>query len=214
MYFLALTASLESDNLYNSRGFLNTICFYSKIEAFSKGKCSIANGKAMNAKRKLSSLEEVSRKAVGGKMDTIYLGGEMEIGALEIGSQKNDGTKDLKDGYFKLPIVIKDMMKTLIDKHPAMKKKVNIVGYNVQGNQISYMNMDYPKGYAARIRRLQQLPYPTSAEDYASRMPALLHIAYNGFKTMSNTLNAVESDKSLSSAILPSGKPLVLPNSL
>ncbi|KAG1076935.1 hypothetical protein G6F42_025183 [Rhizopus arrhizus] len=133
-----LTASFESDNLYNFWGFLNTTCFYSKIEVISKEKSSIANGKAMNAKRKLSSLEEVSRKAVGRNMDTIYVDGEMEIGALEIGNQKNDGTKDLKDGYLKLPIVMKDMMKTIIDKHPAMKKKVNIVGYNIQGKLYPY----------------------------------------------------------------------------
>jgi len=104
----------------------------------SKEKCSIANGKAMNAKRKLSSLEEVSRKAVGRNMDTIYVDGEMEIGAVESGNQKNDGAKDLKDGYLKLPIVMKDMMKTIIDKHPAMKKKVNIVGYNIQGKLYPY----------------------------------------------------------------------------
>lgn len=43
-------------------------------------------------------------------MDTVHLGAELELGALEIGSKKNDDTKDLSDGYYKLPGVIKDML--------------------------------------------------------------------------------------------------------
>jgi len=33
-------------------------------------------------------MEEVSRKAAGRKMHTIYVAAEMELGALEIGSKK------------------------------------------------------------------------------------------------------------------------------
>lgn len=98
----------------------------------SKEKSSIASSKAVNSKRKLSSMEEVPRKAAGRKMDTIYVAAEMELGALEIGGKKND-TKDLIDGQLKLPIVMKDMLKFIADKHPAVKEKVKIVGYNIQG---------------------------------------------------------------------------------
>ncbi|KAI9004825.1 hypothetical protein CLU79DRAFT_713434, partial [Phycomyces nitens] len=115
---------LESDNLYRSWDFVNTICFYSKIEA---------NSKPINSKRKLSSIEEVSRKATGRKMDSIYVGADMELGALEIGGGKTNDTKDLKDGYLKLPTVMKDMLNDIVDKYPTIKEKVNIVGYNIQG---------------------------------------------------------------------------------
>ncbi|CEG69941.1 hypothetical protein RMATCC62417_05926 [Rhizopus microsporus] len=54
-----LRTSLEYENLYRSWDFVNTICFYSKIEAISKEKSSMANSKATNSKRKLSSIEEV-----------------------------------------------------------------------------------------------------------------------------------------------------------
>lgn len=98
----------------------------------------MANSKATNSKRKLSSIEEVSRKATGRKMDSIYVGAETELGVLEIGSRKNDDTKDLKDGYLKLPIVMKDMLKIIVDKYPAIKEKVNIVGYSIQGKCSHY----------------------------------------------------------------------------
>ncbi|KAL7324994.1 hypothetical protein PS15p_210101 [Mucor circinelloides] len=92
-----LRTSFESDNLYRSWGFVNTIFFYTNIEAISKEKSSIASSRTVNSKRKLSSMEEVPRKAAGRKMDTIYVAAEMELGALEIGGKKND-TKDLIDG--------------------------------------------------------------------------------------------------------------------
>ncbi|CAO3674989.1 unnamed protein product [Rhizopus stolonifer] len=209
-----LNTSLESDNLYRSWGFVNTICFYSKIETISKEKSSMANSKATNSKRKLSSIEEVSRKATGRKMDSIYVGAETELGVLEIGSRKNDDTKDLKDGYLKLPIVMKDMLKIIVDKYPAIKEKVNIVGYSIQDNRISYMNMDSPKGYITRIRRLKQLPYPTSSQDYTARMPALLTVAYNGFKTMNDTLSSIQSCKSQILPVIHSDDTFFLPPTL
>lgn len=87
-------------------------------------------------KRKLSSIEEIPRKAVGRKMDSIYVGAELELGALEIGSRKNDDTKDLRDGYFKLPIVMKDMLKNIIDKYPSLVNDISFVGYNIQGKYV------------------------------------------------------------------------------
>jgi hypothetical protein len=35
-------------------------------------------------------------------MDAVYLGADLKIGALEIGSKKNDDIKDISDGYYKL----------------------------------------------------------------------------------------------------------------
>ncbi|KAL7310821.1 hypothetical protein PS15m_010265 [Mucor circinelloides] len=125
----------QSDTLFNF--------FYN-----SNKKSSVASSQTSNSKRKLSSMEEVSRKAAGRKMDTIYAAAEMELGALEIGSKKN-GIKDLIDGQLKLPIVMKDMLKFIADKHPTIKEKVNIVGYNIQDNYMSYMSMDAPKAMSA-----------------------------------------------------------------
>ncbi|GAA5794829.1 hypothetical protein HPULCUR_000176 [Helicostylum pulchrum] len=135
-------------------------------------------------------------------LNSIYLGAELELGALENGNKRIDDNKDLADGYYKLPIVMKNMLKCIIDKYASLKSDVNIIGYNIQGeyisqvifakvylptsldNKLSYMNMDASAGYIMRIRRLQKLQYPTSKDDYI----ALLTIAYNGFETMNRTL--------------------------
>ena len=67
---------------------------------------------------------------------------------------RRDGVRsfgDWKDGFLKLPIVMKDMLEHLSS---------------------------------------------LTSQDYTARMPVLLTIAYNGFKTMSNTLSAIQSCKS------------------
>lgn len=96
---------------------------------YSKEKSSQANSSATNAKRKLSSVEEITRKAVGRKMDSVYLGADLELGALEVRSKKNDDIKDLSDGYYKLPIVMEDMVKNIADKYPSLRNDVKIIGY-------------------------------------------------------------------------------------
>lgn len=73
-------------------------------------------------------MEEVSRKAAGRNMHTIYVAAEMELGALEIGSKEN---KDLIDRQLKLSIVLEDMLRFIVDQHPTIKEKGNIDGYNI-----------------------------------------------------------------------------------
>ncbi|KAI9361578.1 hypothetical protein BD770DRAFT_408704 [Pilaira anomala] len=99
---------------------------------------------------------------------------------------------------------MKDMLKNIVENYPEIRNEVNIIGYNVQGNLLTYLNMDTPAGYVSRIRHLRKLPYPTSQADYVSRMPALLRIAYNGFETMNSTLKKIQSCKSKLTPVIAS----------
>lgn len=67
---------------------------------------------------------------MGRRMDAVYVSAGVYLGALEIGG-KNDNTKDFKDGYIKLPHVMKDQLKAIIDDHPSIMPDVAIVGYNI-----------------------------------------------------------------------------------
>ena len=65
-------------------------------------------------------------------MDTIYIGGEIELGALEAGCQK-DNTKEFEDSMLKLPFVLKDMLTEIVNCRPSLLHKAHVVGYNVNG---------------------------------------------------------------------------------
>lgn len=60
----------------------------------------------------------------------------MELGALEIGIKKQGDTKEFSDGLLKLPLVMKDMLKFITDKHSAVRHDIAIVGYSIQGKII------------------------------------------------------------------------------
>ncbi|KAI9497329.1 hypothetical protein BDB00DRAFT_785040 [Zychaea mexicana] len=96
---------LESDKQYQMWGFINTVFIGSPITAYSKEKSSKANATASNSKHKLSTVEEVQRKAMGRKMDAIYISGGKEVGCMEVVSEA-DQTKEWKDGMVKMPVVM------------------------------------------------------------------------------------------------------------
>ena len=69
---------------------------------------------------------------MGRRIDTIYIGGGTELGGLEIGSTK-DNTKGFKDGMFKLPFVLKDMLAKIVNHRPKLLRKAHVLGYNING---------------------------------------------------------------------------------
>lgn len=57
----------------------------------------------------------------------------LDIIFCQLFSRKNDDTKNLSDGYYKLTIVIKGMLKSIVNKHTGLRNDVNIIiGYNIQ----------------------------------------------------------------------------------
>ncbi|KAI8969588.1 hypothetical protein BDB01DRAFT_732166 [Pilobolus umbonatus] len=126
---------MESDRMYRLWFFLNTIFDNSPINAIGKEKSSVSNSMARNSKRKISAVEEMPNRRIGRKVDTVYSNGIFEFGALEIGNKYNQ-TKEMKDGGFKLPHVMKDMLLTIVQKNPTMLNKAHVVGYIINGKPI------------------------------------------------------------------------------
>ena len=68
-------------------------------------------------------------------MDAIYIGGEKELGCMEIGREA-DQTKEWKDGKVKMPVVIQDELREIVQEATGLLHKVDIIGYAVHGKQI------------------------------------------------------------------------------
>ncbi|KAG0166403.1 hypothetical protein DFQ28_006568, partial [Apophysomyces sp. BC1034] len=142
-----------------------------------KEKSSNANVTARNAKRKLSAIGDIEDK-------------KMEIGASD------DKTKEFQDAKMKLSIVLKDMLLRIAEQMPSIFREAHILGYNINktyyirsiGDSISLIDVDAPRGYVTRIRRVRDLPFPTDSEDYAQRMTPLLELAAHGKAIVEDTL--------------------------
>ncbi|KAG2216525.1 hypothetical protein INT45_010717 [Circinella minor] len=185
---------------------LDKMCIKKLTTFFSDSKelGSKANSFAQNSKRKLSGLEEAQKARGGRRMDTIYKGGEVEYGAVEIGNRA-DSTKELNDSRLKLPIVLKDMFLKIHDYAPELQNKIHIVGYNINGLSVQLMDFDSPHGYVGRIRRTKYTDYPTSKIEFTTRISTLIRLAALGENiiketeaSLANFDKALVSSKSLS----------------
>ncbi|KAG2224554.1 hypothetical protein INT45_004399 [Circinella minor] len=171
-----ISTYLESDKQYLLWGFLNDIFTGSNIAAQGKEKTSKASATQSNNKRKLSAIDEVKRKAMGRRMDCIYIGGSKELGCMEVGSVA-DQTKEFKDSGMKMPIVMKDMLREIVEKAPTLVRRVHMIGYMITGEQVSMLDMDSPKGYVSRVRHTVAIDYPSCSEDYVARIGPLIELA-------------------------------------
>ncbi|KAI7853859.1 hypothetical protein BDC45DRAFT_606323 [Circinella umbellata] len=177
---------LESDKLYYLWNFLNTIYRNSGIEALGKEKTSTTHAKTLNSKRKLSAADVIEREKIGRRLDTIYIGDGIELGGLETGSRK-DNTKEFEDSMLKLPIVFKDMLTEIVSHRPSLLHKAHVIGYNINGNAVRLIDADVPGGHIVRIRRTDELEYPTNSDGYALKMVSLLELASYGKAIIDDT---------------------------
>ncbi|KAI9278901.1 hypothetical protein BDA99DRAFT_429089, partial [Phascolomyces articulosus] len=98
----------------------------------SKKMASEANTAALNGKRKLSAVDGTENKNIDRRTGTVYKGNGVGLGCLEIGD-KVDQTKEMKDSMPKLPIVLKDMLRAIVQDIPSIINQTRILGYNING---------------------------------------------------------------------------------
>lgn len=56
-----------------------------------------------------------------------------EYGCMECGKNGSNSTKELSDGMFKIPIVMKDMFNSLAKKSPSLVRDITISSLMIMG---------------------------------------------------------------------------------
>ncbi|CAO3593894.1 unnamed protein product [Absidia cylindrospora] len=140
----------------------------------------------------------------------------MEIGCLEADRTSNL-TKAWDDGRLKMPIVMKDMLLEILNSNSVHVNDIHIIGYLISGANITLMDMDSPKGYVTRIRHLDKLTFPSTSNNYISRIVHLLQLAITGKMMMEDTVRLIDrspmtmsDSNSMTAPILP---PCFIPSS-
>ncbi|KAG1382161.1 hypothetical protein G6F61_002521 [Rhizopus arrhizus] len=77
--------------------------------------------------------------------------------------QFND-TKQLMDGGFKIPKILKDMFVNLANSSPDKVREIVTVGYQVMETKFALLTMDSPAGAVCRINHLHPLQFPDDPE--------------------------------------------------
>ncbi|KAI7855876.1 hypothetical protein BDC45DRAFT_534212 [Circinella umbellata] len=166
---------LESDSLYYLWFPVNTIFHNSNLQALGEEKTSTSHANILNTKRKLSSSLEIEREKIGRRIDTIYIGCDIELGGLEIGARRNN-TKEFQDSMLKLPLVLKDMLTEIINNRPSLLRDAHVLGYNINGTGIKLIDIDCFKGNVVRVRRSEELIYPMTNNDCVLKMLSVLEL--------------------------------------
>ena len=70
-------------------------------------------------------------------MDTVFIGGNIELGCMEIWGRTEDYTKEMQDGSFPSPLVMKDMLVDITNKTPSLIHDAGITGFCIHYPRLS-----------------------------------------------------------------------------
>ncbi|KAI7854741.1 hypothetical protein BDC45DRAFT_122786 [Circinella umbellata] len=87
----------------------------------------------------------------------------------------------------KLPFVFKDMLNEIVSCRPSLIHKAHILGYNINGDAVRLIDADIPDGHIVRIRRTNELEYPSDNDDYVLKIVSLLELASYGKAIIDDT---------------------------
>lgn len=91
--------------------------------------------------------------------------------------QFND-TKQLMDGGFKIPKILKDMFVNLANSSPDKVREIVTVGYQVMETKFALLTMDSPAGAVCRINHLHPLQFPDDPELITKQLLPILETVY------------------------------------
>lgn len=132
--YFPLNDQTEADMLQRIWSLINTVFDHSCIDCRSGEKSSNASADSRNINRTIASIDEIARKTSGRKVDMLFKANSMEFGCTECGRfgvYKN--TKELTEGTFKMPKVMKDMFVHLSNSSPSLVSDLAVAGFLLMG---------------------------------------------------------------------------------
>ncbi|KAI8887828.1 hypothetical protein K501DRAFT_150933, partial [Backusella circina FSU 941] len=83
---------------------------------------------------------------------------KMELGCAECGRMDVlNSTKELMDGSFKLPKVLKDMFMNYLAALPSLVRKLYVIGFILMETKLTLTMLDSPAGYVSRVTKYSSL---------------------------------------------------------
>ncbi|KAG0176659.1 hypothetical protein DFQ28_007060 [Apophysomyces sp. BC1034] len=160
-------------------------CFDSRGETASK-----ATSERLNQNRAIPFITGMERKCISAKIDLLFHNWTYELGVAE--AKKVDDIHEtgcLLDGGLKCPKELKDMFLRLAALTPTRVNELRTCGFIFMGKYLNLSIMDYPKGYATCITKLNKpLPYLAVIEHLPRQLLPILHVIWHAQAVMMTTL--------------------------
>ncbi|GAN06832.1 hypothetical protein MAM1_0137c06322 [Mucor ambiguus] len=185
--YFPLSDQSEADILRRIWLLIDTVFDYSAIKSRSGEKSSTSSSDGLNAARTIANINQAARKLMGRKVDMVYKLQPNEYGCMECGKDENNSTKELSDGMFKIPIIMKDMFNSLAKKTPSLVNDITISSLMIMETKISLIIMDSPGGNVCRISRLKPLYFPVCSLNFMSSLVSIMKLVYTARLNMEKT---------------------------
>ncbi|KAI7859806.1 hypothetical protein BDC45DRAFT_530267 [Circinella umbellata] len=149
---MTISTYLESDQQYLLWGLMEKIHNTTDIGPLEKKNPPMQVLQQTTTKKKLSGVDNITRKAMSRKMNTVFVGGSIELGCMEICGRTPDQTKELQDSYHKTSHIMKDMLMDIVNKTPHLIHYVGVTGYCINGEKVCMIDVDCADGFVIRVR--------------------------------------------------------------
>lgn len=184
------------------------------IEAVCGESASLGSKKRMNENRGIESIAKATRSRYGHKCDLIFRQYNIQHSIpLEFGAsgakatiENESGTNYMKEGFYKLPRILKDMLDYLLYeiKFDDRTKAIRTVGFIHSGLSSTLIELDRPTKYVSRISRCNTFTISNSVEQFGSTvLPVILstwvcrEMVRDVFRIISQNKEVEEDDTSL-----------------
>ncbi|KAI9018724.1 hypothetical protein CLU79DRAFT_847064 [Phycomyces nitens] len=162
----------------------------------------------MNERRKLSSIDKISRQKTGKRVDMIFKYDSFEIGVYEAKkSSKDYSDGGISDERIKVPKIMKGMLTKLLTVAPSQQRQLKTIGLITSGLNIKLLAMDSPNGYVCRIQKTEAATYPSNKGLFIKLIQRCLRTIWCSRLTMERTITmmteADDEEVSSSSLMLP-----------
>ncbi|KAI7900632.1 uncharacterized protein BX663DRAFT_151916 [Cokeromyces recurvatus] len=194
--YFPLSDQSEADILRRIWLLIDTVFDYSAIKSRSGEKSSTSSSYGLNVARTIANINQAARKLMGRKVDMVYKLQPNEYGCMECGKDENNSTKELSDGMFKIPIIMKDMFNSLAKKTPSLVNDITISSLMIMETKISLIIMDSPGGNVCRISRLKPLYFPVSSLNFMSSLVSIMKLVYTARLNMEKTHLLISKNES------------------
>ncbi|KAI9358765.1 hypothetical protein BD770DRAFT_455304 [Pilaira anomala] len=120
---------------------------------------------------------------MGRRVDMVYKLQPNEYGCMKCRKDRNNSTKELSDGMFKILIIMKDMFNGLAKKTPPLVNDITISSLMIMG------------GNVCRISRLRPLYFPICPLNFMSSLVSIMELVYTARLNMEKTYLLIAKKK-------------------
>ncbi|OBZ85441.1 hypothetical protein A0J61_06509 [Choanephora cucurbitarum] len=147
-----------------------------------------------NSSRSIGGVEPLARKEPCEIPDMSFQYNNYRLGCVEIGAQSGEfETKALQEAYFKCPVMLQKQAVALCNNNNNNNNNnIKQVGIVIDCNNVQAMTLEKSKGSLFVVKRSTRLAFPTTINEFSSKIIPILHLMLNIRNIIANDIEIIK----------------------